>query len=154
MLSAFLAYAGSRRSALRGSPHFLNYYPSKTPWKTVKPNLLEIALLLTSNNTTCKPLKKDRKKVHKRSQARHLSEFLFHMVLLAQMKQLSLKAHQHFSVFGACFDVSNIIISHYEYVVKIYKMLNNKDLEMQRQAKINDKNRRFVVFVQCLKLII
>ena len=27
---------------------------------------------------------------------------------------------QRFSVFGTCFDVSNIIISHYEYIVKIY----------------------------------
>ena len=43
------------------------------------------------------------------------------MVLLAQMKRLSLKTRQRFSVFGTCFDVSNIIISHYEYVVKIYK---------------------------------
>ena len=35
--------------------------------------------------------------------------------------QLSLKTQQCFSVFGACVDVSNIIISHYEYKVKIYK---------------------------------
>ena len=34
---------------------------------------------------------------------------------------LSLKTQQRFSVFGTCFDVSNIIISHYEYIVKIYK---------------------------------
>ena len=43
------------------------------------------------------------------------------MVLLAQMKRLSLKTQQRFSVFGTCFDVSNIIINHYEYIVKIYK---------------------------------
>ena len=43
------------------------------------------------------------------------------MVLLAQMKRLTLKTQQRFSVFGTCFDVSNIIISHYEYIVKIYK---------------------------------
>ena len=42
------------------------------------------------------------------------------MVLLAQMKQLFSKTQQRFSVFGTCFDVSNII-SHYEYIVKIYK---------------------------------
>ena len=39
----------------------------------------------------------------------------YQMVLLAQMKRLSLKAQQRFSVFRTCFDVSNIIISHYEY---------------------------------------
>ena len=33
-------------------------------------------------------------------------------VLLAQMKQLSLKTEQRFSVFGTCFDVSDIIVSH------------------------------------------
>ena len=43
------------------------------------------------------------------------------MALLAQMKRLSLKTQQRFPVFGTCFDVSNIIISHYEYIVKIYK---------------------------------
>ena len=43
-------------------------------------------------------------------------------VLLAQTKQLSLKTQQRFSVFGTCFDVSNII-SHYEYTVKIYNEL-------------------------------
>ena len=45
----------------------------------------------------------------------------YQMVLLAQMKQLSLKTQQGFSVFGTWFDVSNVIISHYEYIVKIYK---------------------------------
>ena len=45
------------------------------------------------------------------------------MVLLAQMKQLSLKTQQRFSVFRTCFDVSNIITSHYEYTVKIYKVV-------------------------------
>ena len=44
------------------------------------------------------------------------------IVLLAQMKQLSLKTQQRFSVFGTCFDVSNIIISHYESIVKIYQI--------------------------------
>ena len=34
---------------------------------------------------------------------------------------LSLKTEQRFSVFGTCFDVSNIIIiSHYEYIVKMF----------------------------------
>ena len=45
------------------------------------------------------------------------------MVLLAQMKRLSLKTQQRLSVFGTCFDVSKIIISHYEYIVKIYKVV-------------------------------
>ena len=36
---------------------------------------------------------------------------------------LSLKTQQRFLVFGTCFDVSNIIISHYEYIGKIYKMV-------------------------------
>ena len=40
----------------------------------------------------------------------------YQMVLLAQMKRLSLKTQQRLSVFGTCFDVSNIIISHYEQV--------------------------------------
>ena len=31
-----------------------------------------------------------------------------------------------FSVFGTCFDVSNIIISHYEYIVEIYKSVRYK----------------------------
>ena len=44
-------------------------------------------------------------------------------VLLAQMKQLSLKTQQRFSVFGTCFDVSIIIIRHHEYTVKIYKIV-------------------------------
>ena len=39
----------------------------------------------------------------------------YQMVLLAQMKRLFSKTQQRFSVFGTCFDVSNIIISHYEY---------------------------------------
>ena len=30
---------------------------------------------------------------------------------------------QRFSFFGTCFDVSNIIISHHEYIEKIYKMI-------------------------------
>ena len=33
----------------------------------------------------------------------------------------SLKTQQRSLVFGTCFDDSNIIISHYEYTVKIYK---------------------------------
>ena len=36
---------------------------------------------------------------------------------------LSLKTQQRVSVFGTCFDVSNIIISHYEYTVKMYKIV-------------------------------
>ena len=46
---------------------------------------------------------------------------IYQMVLLALMKRLSLKTQERFSVFGTCFDVSNMIISHYEYIVKIYK---------------------------------
>ena len=46
---------------------------------------------------------------------------IYQMVLLTQMKQLSLKTQQRFSGFGTCFDVSSIIISLYEYIVKIYK---------------------------------
>jgi len=30
--------------------------------------------------------------------------------------KLFLKTQQHFSIFGTCFDVSNIIISHNEYI--------------------------------------
>ena len=41
---------------------------------------------------------------------------IYQMVLLAQMKRLFSKTQQRFSVFGTCFDVSNIIISHYEYM--------------------------------------
>ena len=40
-----------------------------------------------------------------------------------EMNLLSSKTQQRFSVFGTCFDVSNIIISHYEYTVKIYKIV-------------------------------
>ena len=40
----------------------------------------------------------------------------YQMVLLAQMKRLFSKTQQPFPVFGTCFDVSNIIISHYEYM--------------------------------------
>ena len=37
--------------------------------------------------------------------------------------KLSLKTQQRFSVVGTGFVDSNIIISHYEYTVKIYKMV-------------------------------
>ena len=40
-----------------------------------------------------------------------------------EMNLLSSKTQPRFSVFGTCFDVSNIIISHYEYTVKIYKIV-------------------------------
>ena len=56
---------------------------------------------------------------------------LFYRFMLYQLIQvnsnidhnivLSLKTQQRLSVFGTCFDVSNIIISYYEYIVKIYK---------------------------------
>jgi len=39
------------------------------------------------------------------------------------MQQLSLNIHQRFSVFGTCFDISNIITSHYKCIEKIYKMI-------------------------------
>jgi len=39
------------------------------------------------------------------------------------MQQLSLKTQQRFSVFETCFDISNVIISHYECIEKIYKMI-------------------------------
>ena len=42
--------------------------------------------------------------------------YFYGLVLLAQMKRLFSKTQQRFSVFGTCFDVSNIIISHYEYM--------------------------------------
>jgi len=38
-------------------------------------------------------------------------------VQIAQMQQLSIKTQQRFSVFGTCFHVSNIIISHYKCLV-------------------------------------
>ena len=44
--------------------------------------------------------------------------------LIAQMKQLSLKTQQRFSVFGTCFGVSNIIISHSKCIEKIYKVIS------------------------------
>ena len=48
----------------------------------------------------------------------------YQTVLLAQMKmKKKKKTQQRFSVFGTCFDVSNIIISHYECTVKIYKIV-------------------------------
>ena len=53
------------------------------------------------------------------------SECTLHQtVLLGQMKQLSLKTQQRFSVSGTCFDVSNVIINNYEYAVKIYKTVS------------------------------
>ena len=53
----------------------------------------------------------------------HNKSRLFHRSLSGVyiIKRLTLKTQQRFSVFGTCFDVSNIIISHYEYIVKIYK---------------------------------
>ena len=49
-------------------------------------------------------------------------KYVYQTVLLAQMKQLSLETQQRFSVVGTGFVDSNIIISHYQYTVKIYKM--------------------------------
>ena len=37
--------------------------------------------------------------------------------------QLPLKTQQRFSVFTPCFDVSNIIISHYKRIERFYKMI-------------------------------
>ena len=47
----------------------------------------------------------------------------YQTVLIAQMQQLPSKTQQRFSVFGTCFDVSNIIISHYQCVEKIYRTI-------------------------------
>ena len=44
------------------------------------------------------------------------------IIIIIIKNELSYKTQQRFSVFGTCFDVSNIIIGHYEYTVKIYKI--------------------------------
>ena len=45
------------------------------------------------------------------------------IIIIIIKNELSYKTQQRFSVFGTCFNVSNIIIGHYEYTVKIYKMV-------------------------------
>ena len=51
------------------------------------------------------------------------------MVLLAQMKQLlSLKTQQHFSVFGTCFDVSDMTMDQPSWIY-------SKDLQNGRSIK-------------------
>ena len=45
------------------------------------------------------------------------------VVLLETASYLTFKTQQRFLVLGSCFDISYIIISHFECVIKIFKMV-------------------------------
>ena len=80
-------------------------------------------------------------------------------VQLILILQLSLKTQQRFSVFGTCFDVSNIIISHYKCMEKIYKMISiynykYKIYSIKNVLITNNVLGILQLFIKCLECFI
>ena len=70
------------------------------------------------------------------------------------MKQLSLKTQQRSSVFGTCFDVSKIIISHYEYTVmwEFLDLFGDKNFHIFKHLS-GSKGCKDKCDISCFKII-